>query len=33
MEVVGATRTCTLASDSAIRAALGVNSSVLTFTG
>jgi SpoIID/LytB domain protein len=33
MEIVGATGTCTLASDSAIRAALGVNSSVLTFTG
>ena len=33
MEIVGATRTCTLASDSAIRATLGVNSSVLTFTG
>jgi SpoIID/LytB domain protein len=33
MEIVGSTRTCTLASDSAIRATLGVNSSVLTFTG
>ncbi|HYN56807.1 MAG TPA: SpoIID/LytB domain-containing protein [Motilibacterales bacterium] len=32
MEIVGASRTCTLASDSAIRATLGVNSSVLTFT-
>lgn len=32
MEIVGASRTCTLASDSAIRSALGVNSSVLTFT-
>jgi stage II sporulation protein D len=33
MELVGANRTCTLASDSAIRSTLGVNSSVLTFTG
>ena len=32
MEIVGASRTCTLATDSAIRAALGVNSSMLTFT-
>jgi stage II sporulation protein D len=32
MEIVGTTRTCTLASDSAIRSALGVNSSFLTFT-
>jgi SpoIID/LytB domain protein len=33
MEIVGTDRTCTLATDSAIRASLGVNSSVLTFTG
>ncbi len=33
VEIVGADRTCTLASDSAIRATFGVNSSVLTFTG
>lgn len=33
MEIVGTARTCRLASDSAIRATLGVNSSVLTFTG
>ncbi|MCU0263495.1 MAG: SpoIID/LytB domain-containing protein [Candidatus Nanopelagicales bacterium] len=33
MEIVGTDRTCTLATDSAIRATLGVNSSVLTFTG
>ena len=32
MEIVGTARTCTLSSDSAIRAALGVNSSFLTFT-
>ena len=32
MEIVGTARTCTLASDSAIRATLGVNSSFLTFT-
>jgi SpoIID/LytB domain protein len=32
MEIVGTARTCTLASDSAIRSALGVNSSFLTFT-
>ncbi len=32
LEIVGASRTCTLATDSAIRAALGVNSSFLTFT-
>ena len=32
VEIVGADRTCTLATDSAIRATLGVNSSVLTFT-
>ncbi len=32
MEIVGTLRTCTLASDSAIRSALGVNSSFLTFT-
>jgi SpoIID/LytB domain protein len=32
MEIVGTAGTCTLASDSAIRATLGVNSSVLTFT-
>ena len=31
MEIVGTARTCTLASDSAIRATLGVNSSFLTF--
>jgi SpoIID/LytB domain protein len=33
VEIVGTDRTCTLASDSAIRATFGVNSSVLTFTG
>jgi len=32
MEIVGSSRTCTLASDSAIRSTLGVNSSFLTFT-
>jgi peptidoglycan hydrolase-like amidase len=32
MEILGTSGTCTLASDSAIRAALGVNSSFLTFT-
>ena len=32
MEIVGTARTCTLASDSAIRSTLGVNSSFLTFT-
>jgi hypothetical protein len=32
MEIVGTSRTCTLASDSAIRSTLGVNSSFLTFT-
>lgn len=32
MEIVGASRTCTLATDSAIRSTLGVNSSFLTFT-
>jgi stage II sporulation protein D len=32
MEIVGTSRTCTLASDTAIRATLGVNSSFLTFT-
>jgi SpoIID/LytB domain protein len=32
MEIVGTDRSCTLASDSAIRSALGVNSSFLTFT-
>jgi stage II sporulation protein D len=32
MEIVGATRTCALTSDSAIRSVLGVNSSFLTFT-
>lgn len=32
MEIVGADRTCTLGSDSAIRSTLGVNSSFLTFT-
>ncbi len=33
LEIVGAARTCTLATDSAIRSTLGVNSSFLTFTG
>ena len=32
LEVVGANRSYTLTSDSSIRAALGVNSSFLTFT-
>jgi SpoIID/LytB domain protein len=33
MEIVGKYRTCPLVGDSAIRSTLGVNSSVLTFTG